>query len=533
MLSGVETRRDHVVAQLLDEPQVEHLAMRRREVGHRSPREGVLVGSDDDGLGLQLGRLQLGHSRPRLNRHPRPRTGLVVHEVAHDTEEVGLGLGGVLERGVRCERAHDGRLREILGVGVAAGERAGEPEDVDPVLDHELTEVDDLVVVILLRALWVGRVRIVGCAAPHGPAPFVPRVPACRTRPNCPEKRRYRTFVSAAAQRLQVRGSTTFRVLARVLVTRRLPEGGLDPLLAAEHEVVEAPGDVPLTEPELVAALADVDAVVCVLTDRMHEGVLRSARDRLRVVANVAVGYDNIDVRAAAELGIAVCNTPGVLDETTADLAFFLVLAASRRTSDAEADLRNGRWTGFHVDAFLGVDVHRRTLGVVGFGRIGRAVARRAEGFGMEVFHHTRHDTGLPGWVGDLDDLLPRSDAVTLHVPLSDETRHLIDARRLALMHRDAVLVNTARGPIVDEEALAVALEDGTIFGAGIDVYEHEPTVHPRLLAAPHAVLLPHIGSASAATRVQMARLACDGVVAVLAGGRPPNLVVPATRTGE
>jgi glyoxylate reductase len=315
--------------------------------------------------------------------------------------------------------------------------------------------------------------------------------------------------------------------LARVLVTRRLPEGGLDPLFAAGHEVVQRPDDVPLTEPELVAALADVDAVVCVLTDRMHSEVLRSARPRLRVVANVAVGYDNIDVSAAAEFGIAVCNTPGVLDETTADLAFFLVLAASRRTSDAEASLRHGRWTGFHMDNFLGVDVHGRTLGVVGFGRIGQAVARRGAGFGMEVLHHTRHDTGLPGWVGDLDDVLARSDAVTLHVPLSNETRHLVDARRLALMRPDAVLVNTARGPVVDEEALAAALEDGTIFGAGIDVYENEPAVHPRLLAAPHAVLLPHIGSASAATRVQMARLACEGVVAVLAGECPANLVEP------
>jgi glyoxylate reductase len=311
-----------------------------------------------------------------------------------------------------------------------------------------------------------------------------------------------------------------------VLVTRHLPQGGLDPLVAAGHELVgPPPDDVPLTPDELVDAAAGVDGIVCVLTDRIDAAVLRSGSPRLAVVADVAVGYDNIDVAAAADLGVAVCNTPGVLDETTADLAFFLVLAAARRTSDAEADLRNGRWQGFRLDRFLGQDVHGRTLGVVGFGRIGRAVARRAEGFGMEVLHHTRRDTGMTGWVADLDDLLAAADVVTLHVPLTPETTRLIDGRRLRLMKPTAVLVNTARGPVVDEEALAFALDEGTIFGAGIDVYEREPEVHPRLLAAPHAVLLPHIGSASEATRRRMAQLACEGVVAVLAGERPANQV--------
>jgi len=164
-------------------------------------------------------------------------------------------------------------------------------------------------------------------------------------------------------------------------------------------------------------------------------------------------------------------------------------------------------------------------LGVVGFGRVGQAVARRAAGFGMEVLHHTRRDTGMVGWRGDLDVLLAESDIVTLHVPLTDETRHLIDARRLALMKRDAVLVNTSRGPVVDEEALAVALEGGTIFAAGLDVYEREPEVHPRLLAAPRTVLLPHIGSATLATRTRMAQVAAENVVAVLAGERPNNAV--------
>jgi lactate dehydrogenase-like 2-hydroxyacid dehydrogenase len=313
--------------------------------------------------------------------------------------------------------------------------------------------------------------------------------------------------------------------VSRVLVTRQLPDGGLDPLLAAGHELMQRAGDDPYTPQELVGLAGDVDAIVCILTDRIDAAVLQAGAPRLRVVANVAVGYDNIDVATATELGIAVCNTPGVLDETTADLAFLLILAACRRATDAEADLRAGRWPGFHIGDFLGVDVHGATLGIVGYGRIGRAVARRAAGFGMEVLHHTRSDTGITGWVTELDDLLPRCDIVSLHVPLHEETRGLIDARRLALMKPSAVLVNTARGPIVDEEALAVALEDGTIFAAGIDVYEREPAVHPRLLAAPHAVLLPHIGSATEATRRRMAQLASDGVAAVLAGERPPNIV--------
>ncbi|MGQ0804968.1 MAG: 2-hydroxyacid dehydrogenase [Actinomycetota bacterium] len=313
--------------------------------------------------------------------------------------------------------------------------------------------------------------------------------------------------------------------MARVLVTRRLPKGGLEPLAAAGHGLVERAADTPFTHDELVAAVADADAVVCLLTDRIDAEVLAAGAPRLRVVANVAVGYDNIEVAAAEQHGVAVCNTPGVLDETTADLAFLLILAAARRTSEAEADLRAGRWTGWDINQYLGRDVHGATLGLIGFGRVGQAVGRRAAGFGMQVLHHTRHDTGLPGWVDDLDALLREADVVSVHVPLRDETTHLMDARRLALMKPDAVLVNTARGPVVDEEALAVALEEGKLFAAGLDVFEREPEVHPRLLAAPRTVLLPHIGSASLATRTRMARTAAEGARAVLAGEVPPNLV--------
>lgn len=315
--------------------------------------------------------------------------------------------------------------------------------------------------------------------------------------------------------------------MATVLVTRRLPEGGLDPLARAGHALVQRDDDTPLTHEELVAAASESDAFVCLLTDRIDRAVLEAGAEggRLRVIANVAVGYDNVDVTAAHELGIAVCNTPGVLDETTADLAFLLILAASRLASDAEADLRADRWPGWGVNQYLGQDVHGATLGLVGYGRIGQAVARRATGFAMNVLHHTRHHTGRSGWVADLDRLLAEADVVSLHVPLTDASRHLIGARELRLMKPTSVLVNTARGPVVDEEALAAALEDGTVFAAGVDVFEHEPEVHPRLLAAPRAVLLPHIGSASTATRTRMAQVASDGARAVLAGETPPNLV--------
>jgi glyoxylate reductase len=312
--------------------------------------------------------------------------------------------------------------------------------------------------------------------------------------------------------------------LARVLVTRRLP-GGLDPLVEAGHEIIEPEGDRPFPHDEIVERASGVDAIVCLLTDQIDDAVLTAGGSRLKVVATVAVGHDNIDLDAAAAHGIAVTNTPGVLDDTTADLAFLLILAAARRIWEAESDVRAGKWPGWDIDQYLGRDVHGAVLGVVGFGRIGQAVARRATGFGMEVLHHTRRDTGMIGWRGDLDRLLAESDFVTLHVPLTDETRHLIGARRLALMKPDAVLVNTSRGPVVDEEALAVALEDGAIFAAGLDVYEREPEVHPRLLVAPRTILLPHIGSASLATRTRMARVAAENVVAVLRGDRPDTPV--------
>jgi glyoxylate reductase len=303
----------------------------------------------------------------------------------------------------------------------------------------------------------------------------------------------------------------------------------MDPLLEAGHEIVLREDGAQLSAEELVGFAADCDGIVCHLTDRIDTAVLESGRGgRLRVVANAAVGYDNIDVAAATAMGITVCNTPGVLDDTTADLAFLLILTATRRASDAERDLREGRWTGWGFGTHLARDVHGATLGLVGFGRIARAVAERANGFAMEVIHTTRHDTGVAGFVATLNELLERSDIVSLHVPLNETTRHLIGAAELDRMKTTAVLVNTARGPVVDEDALVDALESGSIYAAGLDVYDGEPKVNPRILTAPRTTLLPHIGSATIATRTRMARLACQGVCDVLAGRTPPNMVVPA-----
>jgi glyoxylate reductase len=322
--------------------------------------------------------------------------------------------------------------------------------------------------------------------------------------------------------------------VARVLVTRYLPEGSTDPLDAAGHDVLGGDRDRPWDAEELAAAAGEADGIVCLLDDVVDAEVLRrGAAGRLKVVANVAVGFDNIDVDTAFELGVVVCNTPGVLDQATADVALLLALAAARLASDAEAELRAGRFTGWRIDGYLGRDVSGAVLGLVGYGRIGRAVASRAAGFEMSVLHHCRTPTPAAGYVATLDELLERADIVSLHVPLTAETRHLIGRAQLRSMGPDAVLVNTSRGAVVDEEALADALHAGELFAAGLDVYEHEPAVHPRLLSAPRTVLLPHIGSATRATRTAMARLACQQVCDVLAGGAAAHRVLPGPQRAQ
>jgi glyoxylate reductase len=313
----------------------------------------------------------------------------------------------------------------------------------------------------------------------------------------------------------------------KVLVTREIPEAGLN--LLGDFDVTVL-FERPPTRDELLKAVRGASGVLATATEKMDGEVMDAAGEGLRVIANMAVGYDNVDVGAAKERGIIVTNTPGVLDETTADVAFMLVLAAARRLGEGERLLRAGRWEWWGPKQLRGLDVWGKSLGIVGMGRIGRAVARRAKGFGMEVLYHNRSrnedaEKELGARYLDLDVLLRESDFVSIHTPLTTETRHLIGERELGLMRETTVLVNTSRGPVVDEAALAEALEGGRIFAAGLDVYEEEPKVHPKLLELENVVLAPHIGSASVETRDRMATLAAENLRAVLGGEQPKNPV--------
>ena len=315
--------------------------------------------------------------------------------------------------------------------------------------------------------------------------------------------------------------------MARVLVTARVPGEGPSRLRAEGHEVLQRDVDSPIPREELLGAVAGVDAVVAMLVDQVDAELLDAAGPRLRVVANVAVGYDNVDVAACTERGVVVTNTPGVLTDATADLAMALVLMVTRGRAAAERRVRTGQPWGWSLTGHLGTSLRGKNLGVVGPGAIGLATARRAKGFGMEVLLAGRSEPdagaveGLGARVVDLSELLAASDVVTLHCPLTPETRHLIGAAELAAMKPTAFLVNTARGPVVDEGALVDALEAGEIAGAGLDVYEDEPHVHPGLLGRHDVVLLPHLGSATVETRTAMADLAVDNVLAVLEGKAP------------
>ena len=312
--------------------------------------------------------------------------------------------------------------------------------------------------------------------------------------------------------------------MPRVVVTRALPEPALAALRESGADVWVSPEDRALAPEELHAAIRGADAAVTMLHDTVDAAFLDAAGDRLRVIANVAVGYDNVDVDAARSRGVAVTNTPGVLTDATADLAIALLLAVTRRLGEAERLIRSGEPWAWSIDFMLGRGLRGKTLGIVGYGDIGRAVAARARAFGLEVVYTQRSRGDEPGQV-ELGELLARSHVVSLHCPLTPETRHLIDADALAAMRDDAYLINTARGPVVDEPALAAALRDGVIAGAGLDVFEHEPQVHPDLLGLENVVLIPHLGSATVETRTAMAELAAANVVAVLAGDDPPTPV--------
>jgi glyoxylate/hydroxypyruvate/2-ketogluconate reductase len=320
----------------------------------------------------------------------------------------------------------------------------------------------------------------------------------------------------------------------KVLVTREVFDETLD-YLAQHCEVESNQTDQPLSPETLGQRLRDKAGVMCALTDRIDRGILAQA-PQLRVVANIAVGYNNIDVAACTARGVMATNTPGVLDDSTADLAWALMLAAARRLTEVENYIRGGEWTGWRLKQWLGVDVHHATLGIFGMGRIGQVIARRAAGFDMRVLYHNRKRLGaaveerLNATYASKEGLLREADFVVLQVPYSQETHHLIGAAELKLMKPTAILINSTRGGVVDDAALIEALKAGTIRAAGLDVFENEPKLHPGFLGLKNVVLAPHIGSSTEATRRAMAMTAAKNLVAALTGSTPPNLLNPHAR---
>lgn len=328
-----------------------------------------------------------------------------------------------------------------------------------------------------------------------------------------------------------------------VFVTRKIPEPGFQLLREEGLEVKVNPYDRPLTKDEIIAGTAGADAIISLLTDKINAEIIE-ASSRLKIIANYAVGFNNIDLDAATARGIMVTNTPGILTETTADFAWALLMAVARRVVDGDAFVRGGNFKGWEPELLLGGDVYGKTLGIIGLGRIGRAVARRARGFNMKVIYYkssgpdksTERQLCLPETDENaekkfaveyrpLDELLREADFVSLHVPLNESTFHLIGEKELKMMKTSAYLINTARGTVIDEKALVKALQKGEIAGAGLDVFENEPTVAPELIKMPNVVLAPHIGSASRETRVGMAVMAAENVLAALRGEIVPNLV--------
>ncbi|HTR74455.1 MAG TPA: D-glycerate dehydrogenase [Solirubrobacterales bacterium] len=311
-------------------------------------------------------------------------------------------------------------------------------------------------------------------------------------------------------------------------VTAELP-GQAPEMLAAAGELRAVPGVERLAPEQLQALVEGATVAVTMLYDRVDDELLAAAGPGLRGVCNVAVGFDNIDLAACARRGVVVANTPGVLDDATADIAFGLILAARRRLGEGERLIRAGRPWRWGMGFMLGHDLRGACLGIIGLGGIGARVAERGRAFGMEIAYHSRRESPAAADLGaarlDLDELLASSDVVSIHTPLSGETHHLIGARELALMKPTATLVNTARGAVVDEAALVAALRDGTIAAAGLDVFEHEPDVQPGLLELENAVLVPHLGSATVETRAAMAELAARNAIAIASGEDPPTPV--------
>ena len=305
--------------------------------------------------------------------------------------------------------------------------------------------------------------------------------------------------------------------MASVLLTRRIPSSVLSQL-SAQHTVDLYSGEGAIPRGELLARVRGKDALMCLLTDRVDQEIMDAA-PTLKIIANIAVGYENVDLAAAAERGIVVTNTPDVLTEAVAEFTWALILGVARRVAEGDRVVRANAWGGWGLDFMLGTELRGKQLGIVGAGRIGRAVAAKAPAFGMRVAFANR--VVVPGERMSLDELLVTSDVVSIHVPLTPETRHLIDKRALVRMKRTALLINTSRGPVVDEAALVWALGERLLAGAALDVYEHEPQVTPELRSFENVLLAPHIGSATRETRTAMAQLAVKNVLAVLAGDEP------------
>jgi glyoxylate reductase len=311
-----------------------------------------------------------------------------------------------------------------------------------------------------------------------------------------------------------------------VLVTRRLPSSVIT-RLEESCDVDLYTGHTAISRAELQQRIAGKQALICLLTDTIDESVLAAAGTQLKIVANVAVGYNNIDVPACRARGVAVTNTPDVLTNACADFTWALILAVTRRLGEGERVVRAGAWGGWALDYMLGMELRGKQLGLVGLGRIGRAVAEKAPAFGMTLAYAARTPADLPGAIHmPLDRLLATSDIVSLHCPMTPETRHLIDQKALTKMKRSAYLINTSRGPVVDEGALAWALRERLIAGAALDVYEKEPEIHPDLMALENVLLIPHLASATTETRTGMADLAASNALAVLSG-QPPLTPVP------
>ncbi len=322
--------------------------------------------------------------------------------------------------------------------------------------------------------------------------------------------------------------------MPKIFITRKIPEAGIKKLKSAGYEVEVNPEDRVLEKEELISFLkkGKYDAVLALLTDKLDAEVFEAAKDSVKIFANMAVGFDNVDIEAAQKAGVMVANTPGVLTDTVAEHTFALMLAIAHRVSEGDRFSRAGKYHGWEPMMLLGTDVSKKTLGILGLGRIGSRVAHHAvKGFEMKVLYYdVKRNEDFEKEFGAAfratpEEVLKEADFVSIHVPLLPETRHLINAKRLKMMKPAAYLINTSRGPVIDEKALAAALKNGVIKGAAIDVFENEPLIEPELLKLENIILTPHIASATEETRAKMAELAAENIILALAGKIPPNLI--------